>query len=147
MVNIRGDCRDKYHGCYLRFVSSMIARTSYVLFCKLKQPVRTHTYLTHPKYHQESISFSFIQHFACSVTQRGQNFTANLFSSTIPSSYLFFVDAFISKIKSEADQGHFLGEGAPLRNDRTDVYYGKKEGLKLKLQGQTTIFLAFYTNS
>ena len=34
MVNIRGDCRDKYHGCYLRFDSSMIARTSYVLFCK-----------------------------------------------------------------------------------------------------------------
>ena len=112
-----------------------------------KQPVRTHTYLTHPKYHQESILFSFIQHFTCSVTQREQNFTANLFSLTIPSSYFFFVDALISKIKSEADQEHFLGEGAPLRNDRTDVYYGKKEGLKLKLQGQTTIFLVFYTNS
>ena len=117
------------------------------MFHFAKQPVRTHTYLTHPKYHQERILFSFIQHFTCSVTQREQNFTANLFSSTIPSSYLFFVDAFISKIKSEADQGHFLGEGAPLRNDRTDVYYGKKEGLKLKLQGQTTIFLVFYTNS
>ena len=117
------------------------------MFYFAKQPVRTHTYLTHPKYHQESILFSFIQHFTCSVTQREQNSTANLFSSTIPSSYLFFVDVFISKIKSEADQGHFLGEGAPLRNDRTDVYYGKKEGLKLKLQGQTTIFLAFYTNS
>ena len=49
-------------------------------------------------------------------------------SSTIPSSYLFFVDAFISKIKSEADQGHFLGEGAPLGNDRTDVYNDKKKG-------------------
>ena len=93
-----------------------------------KQLVRTHTCLTHPKYHQESILFSFIQHFMCSVTQRAQNFTANLFSSTIPSSYLFFVDAFISKIKSEADQGHFLGEGAPLRNDRTDVYYDKMKG-------------------
>ena len=91
-----------------------------------KQPVRTHTYLTNPKYHQESILFSFIQYFTCSVTQREQNFTVNLFSSTIPSSYLFFVDAFISKIK--ADQGHFLGEGAPLRNDRTDVYYDKKKG-------------------
>ena len=113
------------------------------MFYFAKQPVRTHTYLTHPKYHQESILFSFIQHFTCSVTQREQNFTANLFFSTIPSSYLFFVDAFISKIKSEADQGHFLGEGAPLRNDRTDVYYGKKEGLKLKLQGQTTISLYF----
>ena len=88
-----------------------------------KQPVRTHTCLTHPKYHQESILFSFIQHFTCSVTQREQNFTV-----TIPSSYLFFVDAFISKIKSEADQGHFLGEGAPPRNDRTDVYYDKKKG-------------------
>ena len=93
-----------------------------------KQPVRTHTCLTHPKYHQESILFSFIQHFTCSVTQREQNFTVNLFSSTIPSSYLFFVDAFISKIKSEADQGHFLGEGAPLGNDRTDVYNDKKKG-------------------
>ena len=117
------------------------------MFYFAKQHVRTHTYLTHPKYPQESILFSFIQHFTCSVTQRGQNFAANLFSSTISSSYLFFVDAFISTIKSEADQGHFLGEGAPLRNDRTDVYYGKKEGLKLKLQGQTTIFLAFYSNS
>ena len=117
------------------------------MFYFAKQHVRTHTYLTHPKYHQESILFSFIQHFTCSVTQRGQNFAANLYSSTISSSYLFFVDAFISTIKSEADQGHFLGEGAPLRNDRTDVYYGKKEELKLKLQGQTTIFLAFYSNS
>ena len=65
------------------------------MFYFAKQPVRTHTYLTHPKYHQESILFSFIQHFTCSVTQREQNFTANLFSSTIPSSYFFFVDAFI----------------------------------------------------
>ena len=139
MVNIREDCRDKYHGCYLRFASCMIARTSYVLFCKATCK-NSHLPYTPKISSREYIIFLYTAFHVFSES-KAQNFTANLFSSTIPSPYLFFVDAFISKIKSEADQEHFLGEGAPLRNDRTDVYYhDKKKGESSNFRAKRLFF-------
>ena len=121
----------------------MIARTSYVLFCKAAcknshLPYTPKISLIKRVYYFPLYSISRVH----AVTQREQNFTANLFSSIIPSSYLFFVDLFISKIKSEADQGYFLGEGAPLTcgNDRTDVYYDKKKGYSLHFRAKLLFF-------